>query len=175
MGVKHPPPEKGNRRAVTHGAYAKVAPERLDAKADELFEALAADAPVREADGGLPAADTVAVRLAAETLCRLEDVRAFISEVGVFDTAKHHKAKRRKKEPRGSRRRRSVDPMRAVEMEDRLVRRLMDQLDSLGMTPRSRAKLGLDQARQMDLAREWADKDRSTRRRGSIEGSAREE
>src|SRR4051812_10862035 len=66
--------EPGNRRAVTHGAYARVAAERLDAKVFEVFDALAEDAPLRDRDGALPAADTVAVRMLAEALCRLEDV-----------------------------------------------------------------------------------------------------
>jgi len=167
-----PPAPKGNKLAVTHGAYAKVAPSRLDAKVREVFEAMASDAPVREADGGLPAADTVAVRLAAETLCRLEDVRAWIDQEGVFEKRRHKKAKNLKNRQGRPKTRRSRDPMRAVVMEDRLVRRLMDQLDSLGMTPRSRAKLGLDQARQFDLAREWEQQEKSKRKRDSIEGSA---
>ena len=41
----------------SHGAYAEVARERLDAKAGEVFDALRADAPLRDLDGGLPAAD----------------------------------------------------------------------------------------------------------------------
>lgn len=42
------------------------------------------------------------------------------------------------------------------------------------MTPRSRAKLNLDQARSFDLAKEWEEQDRAKRRRGSIEGEARD-
>ncbi len=78
------PPEKGNRRAVTHGAYAKVAPERSDAKAREVFEALAADAPVRAVDGTLPPADSPVVSLLAQTLVRLDDLRAYIDEHGLI-------------------------------------------------------------------------------------------
>lgn len=170
MAGKGSTPEKGNQRARSHGAYAKIAPARLDEKARELYDALAADAPVREADGSLPAADAVAVRLAADTLCRLEDVQAWIEENGIFDSRRQNAGYKRTKKK--GRYRRSADPMRAVEMEDRLQRRLMDQLDSLGMTPRSRAKLGLDQARQFDLAREWEQQDRAQRRSDSIEGSA---
>src|SRR3954463_6928704 len=53
----------GNRRAVQHGGYARVALEQLDAKAVEVFDALAADAPLRGPRGELPAADSVPVRL----------------------------------------------------------------------------------------------------------------
>lgn len=164
-------PEKGNQRARSHGAYAKLAPERMDAKALEVYEAVSADAPVREADGGLPAADSIAVQAVADTLCRLEDVRAWIEENGIFDNRRKN-AGYKEKRGRKAEYRRSADPMRAVVMEDRLQRRLMDQLDALGMTPRSRAKLGLDQARQFDLAREWEQQDRAKRRRDSIDGSA---
>lgn len=61
---------------MTHGAYAQVVVERLEAKQREVFEALAADAPLRDPDGSLPAADGVTVRLLADVLCRLEDVAA---------------------------------------------------------------------------------------------------
>jgi hypothetical protein len=166
-------PEKGNRRAVTHGAYARLAPERLHEKAREVYEAIAADAPVRETDGGLPAADAIAVRLVADTLCRLENVREWIEQNGVFDERRKNEGYRKNRRKPGQYRR-SADPMRAVVMEDRLQRRLMDQLDSLGMTPRSRAKLGLDQARQFDLAREWEKQERA-RRGAAIEGTATDE
>lgn len=174
MAARKPPvPKPGNQLARTHGAYAKIATERLDEKAQEIFDAISADAPVRDADGGLPAADAVAVRAVADTLCRLEDVRAWIDANGVFDDRRKNAGYRRNRRRDKGRYRRSADPMRAVEMEDRLQRRLMDQLDSLGMTPRSRAKLGLDQARSFDLAREWEKQDEA-KRRGSIDGTARD-
>lgn len=147
------PPPDGNKRALTHGAYARVAEKRLSAKVREVFDAIAEDAPVYEAP------DAIAVRLLAETLCRLDDVRAYIAEHGLF-------------KPKVSRKR---DPMRALEMEDRLMKRALDMLDALAMTPRSRAKLGLDTARQFDLAQTWAEQDekaRTRRRRGAIEGRA---
>lgn len=173
MGDRSRRSKKGNRLAVTHGAYARIAPERLDEKAREIFDAIAADAPVRDADGGLPAADAVAVRLVADTLCRLEDVRSWIEANGIFDERRQNNGYRKNRSKKNQYRR-SQDPMRAVEMEDRLQRRLMDQLDSLGMTPRSRAKLGLDQARTFDLAREWEQQDRTDRRDDAIEGSGRD-
>ena len=65
----------GNQRARTHGAYALVAEAELEEKAREVYHALAADAPVRASDGGLPAHDSLAVRMLAEVLVRRERVR----------------------------------------------------------------------------------------------------
>jgi hypothetical protein len=128
--------EVGNRRAVRHGGYAAVAAERMEAKVAEVYAALAEDAPLRDVDGGLPAADSAAVRLLAEALCRLEDVSANVRDRGLLDAAG------------------AVRPV--VELEAKLRREVGDHLDALGMTPRSRARLGLDVARGFDLAAEWA-------------------
>jgi hypothetical protein len=70
---------------VTHGGYAAVVRERLDVKVREVYEALAADAPLRDPDGELPRADAVVVSLFAECLCRLEDVRADVRDHGWKD------------------------------------------------------------------------------------------
>lgn len=131
----------GNARARTHGAYAQVAHQRLDAKAAELFEALAVDAPLRDEVGELPRHDGAQVALLADVLCRLDDVRANVRDFGVF-------------EQRGMRR---GQVRSAVELEGRLRREASDYLDALGMTPRSRAKLGLDLQRGFDLAQHWAE------------------
>lgn len=133
-GARTAPP--GNRRAVRHGGYATVAAERMEAKVAEVYAAVASDAPLRDVDGGLPAADAAAVHLLAEALCRLEDVSANVRDRGLLDDAGN------------------VRPV--VELEGRLRREVADHLDSLGMTPRSRARLGLDVARGFDLAEAWA-------------------
>lgn len=49
----------GNQRAVKHGAYARIAEAELEAKTLEVFDALAADAPDRDEDGGLPPHDAL--------------------------------------------------------------------------------------------------------------------
>jgi hypothetical protein len=136
-----PPTGPGHGRPAVHGGYAAVATDRLDEKVREVFEALAVDAPLRDRDGLLPAADTVAVRMLAEALCRLEDVSAHIRAYGALDQKTG-----------------AVRPV--VELEGRLRREVADWLDSLGMTPRSRAKLGLDVVRAgaaFDLAQHWAE------------------
>ncbi len=117
----------GNTRSRAHGAYAQLAPERIDAKTREVIQALTTDAPVRDVDGSLPAADAVAVRQLAETLCRLDDIGDYLNRRGWEDE--------------------SGRPRPVLEYEGRLRGHVLDLLKELGMTPSSRAKLGLDLAR----------------------------
>lgn len=139
------PAESGNRLAVTHGGYASIAPDKLDEKVLELFNALAADAPLRGIDGGLPQADAAQVRLAADCMCRLDSIAEYVATFGVFDPE-------------------TAELRPALALETRLRRELADHLDALGMTPRSRAKLGLDLARTVDLATAMSEPDPETRR-----------
>ena len=44
----------------------------------------------------------------------------------------------------------------ALDIERRLRREAAEYLDALGMTPRSRARLGVDLTQARDLAQEWA-------------------
>ena len=120
----------GNRRALAHGGYAAVSPLERDRKASEIFEALSVDAPMRVQAGGLPAADTAVVSLFARCLVQLERVEA--------DMADH-----------GWRDRETGDPRPVVELARRLRAEALDYAESLGMTPRSRAKLGLDHTRTL--------------------------
>lgn len=130
----------GNRRSVTHGGYAAVARDRLDARERDVFDALSEDAPLRAGDGSLPAADAALVRLLAEVLCRLDDLAADVREHGWKD-------------------RKTGAPRPVLELEGRLRREAADYLDALGCTPRSRARLGLDVVRGFDLAAHWAAQD----------------
>lgn len=134
-GVTVPP--AGNQRAVTHGAYAVIAHDRIDVKVREVFDALAQDVPLRAADGGLPHADGAAVRLAAEVMCRLDNVRDYLERRGIEDDAGELRTG-------------------TLELEGRLRREAADHLDALGCTPRSRARLGVDLVRTVDLAAEMA-------------------
>lgn len=137
LNPRPPAPPPGNQRARKHGGYAQVAEARLDDKAREVYVALAADAPVRDAAGELPAADAVAVRLLAECLCRLDDVAANVRQFGIFDQD-------------------SGEVRPVVELERRLRGEARDHAADLGMTPAGRAKLGLDLARTESLAATWA-------------------
>jgi len=132
-----PPAPVGNRLALRHGGYAAIARERLEAKVLEVADALGSDLPLRDAAGGVPRADAVAVRLLAENLCRLDDVSAHLRDFGLFDQA-------------------TGEPRPALDLERRLRAETLDLAESLGLTPRSRAKLGLDLQRGFDLAQHWA-------------------
>ncbi len=122
-----PAAPRGNQRTRVHGAYAALPAERVDAKVREVASALAEDAPVRAADGGLPAADAVAVRQLAEALCRLDDIAEYLSRRGWEDN--------------------SGKPRPVLDYEGRLRSHVLDLLRELGMTPRARAALGLDLVR----------------------------
>lgn len=138
-GAKPAPP--GNTRALKHGARARLDEGRLADKRAEVAEILADDAPLRDAEGKLPRADELAVSLLAETLVRLDGVRTYLDLHGLL-TEKGE-----------------IRP--AVAIEDRLIARAFGFAEALGMTPRSRAKLGLDVARStgFDLAAHWAEDD----------------
>lgn len=137
-GGKHP----GSGRKPTHGAYAAITEAELEAKTRVIFDALAADAPVRASDGGLPAHDTLAVRLLAEVMVRRERVVATTLKQGLEIASGPNKGKLRG----------------VVEYGLRLDNQALDLARELGMTPSSRAKLGLDlvRAQRFDLAQEWA-------------------
>jgi hypothetical protein len=132
-----PPAPIGNHfHQGTHGGYRVVVQAALDAKARQVFEAISADAPLRGEDGGLPSHDAVVVRLLADCLCRLDSVGAWLA--GRWAT---------------------TEARPALELEMRLRTQALDLAESMGMTPRSRSRLGLDLKRveSFDLARQWAE------------------
>jgi hypothetical protein len=116
-----------HRPALRHGGYAAVAPEREREVMRRLREALTADAPMRSS------ADDALLSLAARALARLEDVERYHEDFGWRDEG-------------------TGEPRPSVELERRLRQELADHLDALGMSPRSRAKLGVDLARGLDAA-----------------------
>jgi hypothetical protein len=133
------PVGQGNRLAVRHGGYATIAHGRLEEKQREVFDALSADAPLRDARDELPRHDAAQVALLAEVLCRLDDVNAYLAAHGYLDDKGR------------------VHP--AAELAGRMRREASDYLDALGMTPKSRAKLGLDLQRTVDLASAMSEPD----------------
>lgn len=154
--------KSGNSRAMTHGlgADASKLPATAKAAARADIEAeLAASAPVRAADGGLPVADRAIVELAASALARHRHVEAWLDAQGYFT-------------PKGN--------LRPVVVQlGKIDRALTELLDRLGMTPRSRAALGVDLARTVDVAEALSEKDPAKREAllreaGVIEGSAEE-
>lgn len=137
----------GLRRNLNHGGYAHLAAERVSERERAIIDALAADAPLRSGAGELPAHDGAIVTLLAQCLLRLEDVAANVVAFGVL-------------EQRGKRKG-QVRP--AAELEAKLRREAAGYLDALGMTPKSRAALGLDLARTVDLATAMSEPDADRR------------
>ena len=137
-----PPAPIGNTRTRTHGGLATAKTMDVSAEVREVFDALAAAAPVRDFDGGLPAADEAAVEIAALALKRWRSVNAWCELHGRFE------------EKTGAEK-----PAARYELD--AERALHKALDVLGMNPTSRMKLGLDVARaqSLDLARAWAEGD----------------
>jgi hypothetical protein len=140
--LRQPPPAPtGNQLARTHGYRSEVLVRDVEAEVRELMDALAESAPVREADGSLPGADTVAVEAAARALKRYRAVTAWCDLHGRLD------------EKTGD-----VKQVARYEMEGE--RALQRCLDALGMSPMARSKLGLNVARmaaqRFDLAARWA-------------------
>jgi hypothetical protein len=112
----------------------------MEAKALAVFDALSEDVPLTER-GGLPAADAAIVRLLAECLCRGESVGEWLTLHGILSEDG---------EPRTV----------VVDLERRLRGEAAGYLDALGMTPRSRAKLGVDvRAATVDVATAMSEPD----------------
>lgn len=121
-----PPVSPG--RPPSHGAYSEALIANVEDEVRELAEALGETAPLRDADGGVPAADVVAFERAARALRRYRAVDTWVSLHGALD------------EKTGE-----VKP--AARLADDLGRSLDAILDRLGLTPAGRTKLGLDVAR----------------------------
>jgi len=153
LAAKPPPPEVGNQRAARHRGYSAVTEGERDERAKAIYAALAASAPLRDGDGGLPVADEMVIGLLAESLVRRERVTRWLGDFGSL----HEK---------------TGEPKAAVELERRLRMEALDLARELGLTPRSRAALGLDVARGFDLAAHWAEQDRLERAADAVEEDA---
>jgi hypothetical protein len=124
---------------MTHGFRSEVLVRDVEPEVRELMDALAESAPVRDPDGSLPSADTIAIEAAARALKRWRSVSAWRDLHGRVDPETHE-----------------VRPAARYELEGE--RALQRCLDSRGMTPLARSKLGLNVARRaatFDLARHW--------------------
>lgn len=133
----------GNTRAMKHGFRSEALVKDVEAEVRELMDALAESAPVRDPDGGLPGADTVAIEAAARALKRWRSVSTWCDMHGRIDE-------------------KTGEVKQAARFELQGEAALQRALDSLGMSPMARSKLGLNIARTgaaFDLARQWADED----------------
>ncbi len=144
----------GNSRALRHGASSELLLRDVTGEVRELLEAMAEAAPVREADGSLPAADAVAVERAARALKRYRSVTGWLDLHGRIDDTGE------------------VRP--AAELELKCERELGRSLDDLGMTPMSRSKLGLRLVQATAAAQDAEDarraRERLDRRFAALDG-----
>lgn len=136
----HPDFVKGNAVGVRHGAHTRtnLPTHRVEAKTEEIADAV----PVRGQDGGLHPSDRHAVAMLADVLVRIELASAHLAEVGMVNRT-------------GRRKGEAHSLLRHISRWEAQAR---DWMNDLGMTPRARAALGVDLAKQRDLAREWAER-----------------
>jgi hypothetical protein len=116
---------------MPHGGGATSRTLPVSDKAHAIYLVLAEDAPLRDQDGELPRADRMTVELLALCLARLDSVTTYLTMHGPLDL-------------KGN-----VRP--AAEYEVKLRREAAGHADALGMSPRSRARLGLDLTRQSSI------------------------
>jgi hypothetical protein len=132
-----PAPPLANVRTLRHGGTARKATlVAAGSWAERIMTELEAEAPLRDAQGGLPVHDRQAVELLASALARLQSVSAWLDLRPAVDEQGR--------------------PWPAEDTAHRLRREVARLLDALGMTPSSRLALGLDLVRTVDLAQQWA-------------------
>jgi hypothetical protein len=127
------------QRGRTHGAYARIAERELNGKVRELFDAIGADLPVRGSDGGVPAQDAIPLRMLAESLIRRDRVRETELRQGIEAADGKLRV--------------------VVEFGLRLDAQIIRLAVELGLTPRSRAALGLDLVRAASASDRLLDAD----------------
>ncbi|HEV7483607.1 MAG TPA: hypothetical protein VGO13_10965 [Solirubrobacterales bacterium] len=132
------PAPPGNQLAVKHGGYSTIPDAQRSAEFVEIYEALAATAPLRDANGALPVVDEVAMEMVARALKRWRDVVAWCDEHGRIDDA-------------------TGQLKGAAEFELRCERALHRACDVLGLNAKARAAIGVNVATGIDLAAKWAE------------------
>lgn len=144
---------------LQHGGRSELLFRDVEAEILELTEALAEAAPVKDPDGTTPAADSIALETAARALKRYRHLANWCDLHGRLD-------------PKSG----QVQP--AAEYELRAERQLTVALDTLGMTPTARARLGLALARTAgaveDAESVRAARERLDRRAATIETGGEE-
>lgn len=154
--LRQTPAPVGNVRALSHGGTARKATlVRAGSWAERIFAELEAEAPLRDEAGGLPLHDRQAVELLASALARIEAVEGWLATRPPVDEKGR--------------------PWPAEDVALRLRREAAGLLEALGMTPTSRAKLGLDLTRSATLAElmaQDAELERLERAGDVVEGEA---
>jgi hypothetical protein len=128
-------PPENNVRTLKHGGTARKATLIVaQSWAARIFDELEAEAPLRASDGSLPPHDRQAVELLASCLARLQAVTSWLDTRPACD----EKGK----------------PWPAEDTARRLRAEAARLLDALGMSPASRARIGLDLVRARDVLSE---------------------
>ena len=140
-----PPAPPGHTRSLVHGGRSELLVRDVEVEVRELMDALGAAAPVRDQDGGLPAADVVVVEAAARALKRWRHLSAWLDAHGRLEE-------------------KTGDVKPAAELELKAERQLHEALDRLGMNPSARSKLGLNLARAATLGEVLAEGGEAWRR-----------
>lgn len=120
--------QKGQQAALKNGSRARKPVGDIGAAREELRDALATAAPLRDREGNLPRADEIAVEVVAAALARYRFMQSHLERLTPFTS--------------GNRLRFTL-----VRELRRTEKQLLAELAELGMTPRGRAALGLDVAR----------------------------
>lgn len=144
-GKSGPPAPKGHRYSVKHGGLVTQKTHALEMKAKqkELEVALSAAAPVRSHNGKLPVYDEHIVSLLAAVMVQFDNMTEFAHENGFLD--------------------KNGDPLTFVDVYGKVADRIARILDKLGMTPSSRAKLGLALVKSATLAEALSEPDKDKR------------
>jgi len=154
-----PPAPSGHSRSLRHGGRSELLFRDVSDEVLEMTEALAETAPVRDPDGSLPASDAVAVERAARALKRYRHLATWLDLHGRITEAG------------------KVKP--AADLELKAERELERALDSLGMSPSSRARIGVDIVRAVGAAEDAAAareaRERLDKRLAALDGTADEE
>lgn len=159
-------PGAGQERAALantrHGAYSAALLANVEAEVAELRDALGEAAPVREPDGTVPSADLVTLEVAARALKRYRHLSTWLDLHG------------RIAEDTGE-----VKPAAKLELD--AERRLTSALETLGMSPSSRAKLGVSLAKvatledELRAGREARERAEARRRAADAEATAEDD
>ncbi|MGI8804342.1 MAG: hypothetical protein ACR2IN_01350 [Thermoleophilaceae bacterium] len=140
---------------MRHGGLTTPSAEEVAPIEQELEQIMAA-APLRDSNGEVPISDRHWARELAADIWRLRRVRLWLDMHGALD------------EKTGN-----VKPAAALELK--LSQHVREGLEAMGMTPRSRARLGLDLQRTADLATAMSEPDPDRRRRLLAEAGFGEE
>lgn len=133
-----PPPKKGSLGRNRKDGLRSKRQIGVDAIRMEIYDQIAADAPVRE-HGELPPGDRIVVELLAREIARIREADAYLAKHGVLDE--------------------NGVPRPALKLLERAGANAVELMRELALTPKSRAAIGVDLVRSIDLVKAMSEKD----------------